>query len=106
MIKIYFIFYLFLKIENLRVQMAQLPGLDPTVLFEILDADRDGCITPEELQAFLVQHSSLATPESCREVIREYDATNQGSLGYEEFLNIFLPTANMEMRNKCLYGYR
>jgi len=86
--------------------MAQLPGFDPTVLFEIFDVDKDGYITSEELEAFLAQHSTLATPENCTEIIREYDATNRGSLGYEEFLNIFLPTANMEIRNKCLYGYR
>ena len=37
--------------------------------------------------------------DDCREIIAEFDSTQDGTLNYDEFLNIFLPAADYNLRN-------
>lgn len=37
--------------------------------------------------------------DDCEEIIAEFDSTQDGTLNYDEFLNIFLPAADYNLRN-------
>jgi len=39
------------------------------------------------------------TLNDCQEIIAEFDSTQDGTLNYDEFLNIFLPAADYNLRN-------
>ena len=47
-----------------------------------------------------------ATIENCSEIIAEFDSSGDGTMQYEEFLNMVLPAANQGLRDYCLYGRR
>jgi hypothetical protein len=46
------------------------------------------------------------TDPVCREIIKEFDGDFDGVLGFDEFLNAFLPAANESLRNFCLFHKR
>lgn len=43
---------------------------------------------------------------NAQDIIHEYDSSGDGTLQYEEFLNMVLPAANQGLRDYCLYGRR
>ena len=87
--------------------MAQVRDYNPRALFERINSNRSGKITANELLRFLKENYIKDTSvEQCQEIIGEYDSTQDGLLQYDEFLNIFLPAANLSLRDYCLYGAR
>ena len=40
----------------------------------------------------------------CAEIIAEFDTSEDGTLVYEEFINLFAPATNMALREQVLYG--
>jgi hypothetical protein len=45
-----------------------------------------------------------ATLEDCVKIISEFDSTGDGMLNFDEFLNIFLPAADYNIRNQDSTG--
>lgn len=43
------------------------------------------------------------TIDDASEIIAEFDSTQDGTLNYDEFLNIFLPAADYNLRNVQYY---
>ena len=94
-------------IERMRQELAQTRDFDPRVLFERIDLSRDSNITAEEILKFLsenyVKDTTLA---ECQDIIAEFDSNMDGTMAYDEFLNCFLPAANMSLRDYCIYSKR
>jgi len=40
-----------------------------------------------------------------KEIIREFDSDQEGYLYFQEFLNIFLPATNDDIRQQCIDRY-
>lgn len=69
-------------------------------LFEIFDTTKDGKVTAEEMLKFMKDNLvNDVTLNDCQEIIAEFDSTQDGTLNYDEFLNIFLPAADYNLRN-------
>lgn len=70
------------------------------LLFKEFDKDGDNKISSRELLTFM-QDSLIkgATVEDCEQIISEFDSTLDGHLNFEEFLNVFLPAADYNVRN-------
>lgn len=93
-------------IERLRQVFSHMREftMNQRALFEIFDTTKDGKVTSEEMLKFLndnlVNNVNL---DDCREIIAEFDSTQDGTLNYDEFLNMFLPAANYNLRNVEYY---
>ena len=100
-----FVNFSIFQIERLRQELAQIRDFDPRVLFERIDErNKDSKITPKELLDFLQDnYMKHITLEDCQEIVKEFDSSLDGCLNYDEFLNIFLPAANANLRQYCLY---
>lgn len=60
-----------------------------------------------EIAKFLLDNQLVdVTVAECQDIITEFDSTADGTMSYEEFLNVFLPATNPSLRDYCLYGYR
>ena len=51
-------------------------------------------------------HVKTMNEEECREIIAEFDMTSDGTMNYEEYLNLLLPATNPTLRDYCQYGYK
>ena len=89
-------------IERLRQVFSHMREFtqNQRALFEIFDISKDGKITPDEMLKFMVEN---LVPDvkvgDCQEIIAEFDSNQDGTLNYDEFLNIFLPAADYNLRN-------
>lgn len=73
-------------------------------LFEIFDLSKDGKVTAEEMLKFMGDNLVAGVKvDDCQEIIAEFDSTQDGTLSYDEFLNIFLPAADYNLRNVEYY---
>ena len=94
-------------IERLRQELAQNRDFDPRALFERINQNNDSHITAEELNDFMNDcYVKKPTVEKCQQLISEFDSSQDGTLQYDEFLNIIMPAANQSLRDYCLYGRR
>lgn len=94
-------------IERMRQELAQTRDYDPRNLFERMDVSKDGNITADELQKFLSEnYVKDTTIEECHDIIAEFDSNMDGTMAYDEFLNCFLPAANISLRDYCIYSKR
>lgn len=74
--------------------------MNQRALFEAFDTTKDGKITPEELHKFMADNLVQGVQvNDCRDIIAEFDSNQDGTLNYDEFLNIFLPAADYNLRN-------
>jgi Ca2+-binding EF-hand superfamily protein len=68
------------------------------------ERNKNSKISAKEILDFLkdnfIKHITL---EECQGIVTEFDSSLDGSLNYDEFLNIFLPAANANLRQYCLY---
>jgi hypothetical protein len=68
------------------------------------ERNKNSKISPKEILDFLkdnfIKHITL---EECKGIVTEFDSSLDGTLNYDEFLNIFLPAANANLRQYCLY---
>ena len=94
-------------IERLRQELAQNREFDARTLFERINTNKDSHITAEELLKFMNDHYvKKPTLEKCQALIAEFDSSQDGTLQYDEFLNVIMPAANQSLRDYCLYGRR
>lgn len=69
-------------------------------LFEIFDTTKDGKVSAEEMLKFMQDNMvNDVVIGDCKEIIAEFDSTQDGTLNYDEFLNCFLPAADYNLRN-------
>lgn len=52
---------------------------------------------------FLEDNKVKVSLDDCKEFIAEFDSNQDGTLNYDEFLNIFLPAADYNLRNIEFY---
>jgi hypothetical protein len=91
----------------MRQELAQTRDFDPRVLFERLDRSEDSHVSAEEVLKFLTENYVKDTTLSeARDIIAEFDSSLDGTLQYDEFLNCFLPAANISLRDFCIYNKR
>lgn len=93
-------------IERLRQVFSHMREftMNQRALFEIFDTSKDSKVTAEEMLKFLKDNLvNDVTVDDCREIIAEFDSTQDGTLNYDEFLNIFLPAADYNLRNVEYY---
>lgn len=82
--------------------MAKISDFDIKALFDIIDADEDGLVDAEEISRFLVDNDvGESTPQQCKAIITEYSKLNS-FLQYNDFVNIFVPAANEDLRAEFL----
>lgn len=89
-------------IERLRQVFSHMKDFtqNQRALFEIFDTSKDGKITAEEMLKFMAENMvKNVKVDDCQEIIAEFDSTQDGTLNYDEFLNIFLPAADYNLRN-------
>ena len=76
-------------------------------MFEKIDLSKDSHITAEEIYRFLSEnYVKDTTLGECQDIIAEFDSNMDGTMAYDEFLNCFLPAANISLREYCLYTKR
>ena len=91
----------------MRQELAQTRDFDPRSLFERIDRSGDSHVTAEELLKFLQEnYVKDTTLGECQDIIAEFDSNLDGTMAYDEFLNCFLPAANISLRDYCLYSRR
>ena len=82
------------EIEQLRQELTMHPQMVAHKAFQELDTEGKGFLTKEDLIAYLKQYYIRITEAEAEEIIREFDATEDGTLNVEEFQQIVLPSAN------------
>ena len=93
-------------IERLRQVFAHMREFTANQrgLFDQFDTDKKGKITPEEIVSFLT--SNLVKGQNvntAKGIIAEFDSTQDGTLNYDEFLNVFMPAADYGVRGLEFY---
>jgi len=73
-------------------------------LFSFINANGDGYISAGELFAFL-EDNYVYEPmlKECVSIISEFDSSQDGTMEYDEFLNMVMPATNRQLREYCLY---
>ena len=102
-----------IEINDLRKQLALLPDFNARALFDHMDVVTwDQELDKEEIHKFLSDNriEDISTNE-CELVMIQYDADRDGSIQFDEFLNMFIPTSNQDLKtayvNKdCLREYK
>merc|ERR1711936_1266764 len=57
--------------------------------FDLIDVDKDGFITPEELIKVIEKVGGFMSPEEARGLIRKADSDKNGSVDYTEFSSLW-----------------
>lgn len=89
-------------IERLRQVFSHMREftMNQRSLFEAFDTTKDGKITDAEMLQFMVDNLvPNVTIDDVRDIIAEFDSTQDGTLNFDEFLNIFIPAADYNLRN-------
>ncbi|SAM07355.1 hypothetical protein [Absidia glauca] len=61
-------------------------------VFTLLDADKDGLITSQDLERAIVEFGETVTPDELKEMIMSADVDGDGMINYEEFLKVMTPS--------------
>lgn len=88
-----------LEIECQRQVLAGVEKAEPYSMFQRLDRDKDGLITPMEILKFLREcNAHLYHEADCYYLVKFFDADQDGCLSYADFLQIILPCDNDLLR--------
>lgn len=87
------------QVEVCRQNCARLNDFDPKKAFELLDTSRCGHIDPVNIVEFLVRHYVQVDLNDAAEIIREFDASMDGTLEFLEFCQFLLPATNNSLRH-------
>jgi len=100
------------NIEEVRQDLCAAQDFVPRKLFDYIDEERDDKITVDELQQFIFDNADSKEKNTkmelecleqvSQEIITEFDTDMDGALNYQEFLNVFLPSTNENLRKLCL----
>ena len=102
-----------IEINALREQLVSLPDFNARALFDHMDVvcwDQE--LDKGEIHKFLSDNRiKNITANECELVMIQYDTDQDGSIQFDEFLNIFIPTSNQDLKtayvNKdCLKEYK
>ncbi|SAL95802.1 hypothetical protein [Absidia glauca] len=61
-------------------------------VFAMLDTDKDGLITSQDLERAIVEFGETVTPDELKEMVLSADVDGDGMINYEEFLKIMTPS--------------
>jgi len=67
--------------------------------FTELDADNDGEISPDDLRKTMTRFGFKTNDKTVRDILREVDADQNGSLGLEEFLDVAAGLKQLQISN-------
>lgn len=92
-------------IERLRQVFSHMREftMNQRALFEAFDTTKDAKLTPEEILKFMEDNLVKTNLQEAADIIKEFDSNQDGTLNYDEFLNIFLPAADYNLRNVSFY---
>jgi len=91
------------EIERMRQDLASIKEFEPRNLFDRMNNNDDHHLTASEIQEFMANNHSNVTIEQCMDIIVEFDSNLDKTLEYDEFLNIFMPATNRQLREYSLY---
>ncbi len=74
------------------------PDFEPCKAFKELDMNDNGLIEPESMIAALKKSYVRISDREAAQIIQEYDADEDGTLSFEEFCQIVLPSTNENLR--------
>ena len=84
-----------MQLEELRQQLASLPGFNAKFAFALADGDNTGQITAENLLKFMSDYGSRWDIHDADLFIKEYDYNpKDGILTFKEFQDFALPLEN------------
>ncbi|KAI8222067.1 hypothetical protein K4K54_007194 [Colletotrichum sp. SAR 10_86] len=67
------------------------PNRELTAAFKVFDKDNSGSVSPSELRQVLLSLGQRATDEEIEEMIRHADLDGNGSIDYQEFVQLMAP---------------
>jgi len=76
---------------------------NPRVIFDRINTSGDRMVDGKELQTFLLNNNIKdITEEEAKQIVAEYDSSRDGMLNFDEFLQIVVPSTNIELKNKYI----
>jgi Ca2+-binding EF-hand superfamily protein len=72
--------------EQKKIQLSEQDVQEFREIFNLIDTDGSGCISPEELGALIEQVGLKITQEELDEMVREIDVDGSGEIDFHEFL--------------------
>ena len=93
------------NIEEVRADLAALTDFSPVQLFKHINEERDDRLKVDEMVQFMFDNGVTGTDTNeviVREMIQEFDIDLDGTLNYDEFLNLVLPATDEKLRNLCI----
>ena len=90
------------EIENYRYSLSKNRDFDPYSAFKALDRLDLGSLSSSEFQGFLESQRVFCTNDEAYLLVRQYDSKMTGRLGFQEFINLVLPSTNPGFRELAL----
>ena len=100
------------NIEEVRQDLCASKDFQPQALFRLFDIKHDNMICKDELKNFIIdstrgKRAPMDLDGHCldqvtAEILKDFDSDYDGFLSFQEFLNIFLPAANENLRKSCV----
>jgi len=89
-------------IELKRQYLASNENMEPYQVFQRVDRNEDGFITPMELLNFIRDNSVHDMTEAdCYYLVKFFDSDEDGRLHYPDFMQMILPCDNNMLRSKA-----
>ena len=82
-----------------RQDLARHPDFEPMRLFQHLDVDNTGKISPKEIFEFMSKQFLNPHISDAVDIIREYDGSQDVELDFDEFCQLVLPSTNPNLRH-------
>ena len=74
---------------------------NPRVIFDRIKTSSNSIIDGKELQAFLLNNNIKdITEEEAKQIVAGYGNSQDGNMGFDEFLKIVVPSTNIELKYK------
>eukprot|EP00331_Platyophrya_macrostoma_P011184 CAMPEP_0176412876 /NCGR_PEP_ID=MMETSP0127-20121128/4383_1 /TAXON_ID=938130 /ORGANISM="Platyophrya macrostoma, Strain WH" /LENGTH=561 /DNA_ID=CAMNT_0017792587 /DNA_START=46 /DNA_END=1731 /DNA_ORIENTATION=+ len=89
-----------IKAEIQRLVLAEKYSFEPYSAFKRIALAPRSYITSTDLHEFLLENKVTVTSGECRDLLNAFDADKDGSLSYNEFLNIVLPRTDPVLRKR------
>merc|ERR1712050_666206 len=86
-----------------RLEDSEIQGLQQ--MFKDLDTDKDGTLTPKEIQEGM-QKSGLRLPPDLADIMRHLDTDGSGCIDYTEFIAATLSTRHFMQKEVLWAAFR
>lgn len=87
-------------IEQHRKALCEQYDFTPRHFFSLVTSN--SAITSRELQNFLSSHQIKASTDQVLMLVKQYSNLQDGRLDYEDFLQVFLPSAELPLRQRVI----